>query len=150
MMEAGEHMGKIVLEAHVELYHGGKNEDGATDEINIPFLEASDTWMADEITWNNQPWFTPGGTHFIDLLSQSWSASDDYKTETQVYFDDPSSHRGIVVYWVATWLSIEKGFSSNNSIAPSSISPRLMISSCTRVITSRADQGELLMKCCMN
>jgi hypothetical protein len=109
--------GTTVLEAHVELYHGGKNEDGATDEINIPITEASDTWRADEITWNNQPTFSPGGTHFIDLLSQSWSASDDYKTETQAYFDDPGSHRGIVVYWSATWLSIEKGFSSNNDIS---------------------------------
>jgi len=109
--------GTTVLEAHVELYHGGMNEDDATDEINIPFTEASATWRADEITWNNQPAFTPGGTHVIDLKSQSWSASDDYKSETQAYFDDPSSHRGIVVYWAATWLSIEKGFSSNNSIA---------------------------------
>ena len=108
--------GTTVLEAHVELYHGGKNEDGVTDEINIPFLEASDTWRADEITWNNQPAFTPGGTHFIDLISQSWSASDDYTPETQAYFDSPASHRGIVVYWSSTSLFIEKGFSSNNSI----------------------------------
>lgn len=108
--------GTTVLEAHLELYHGGKNADGVTDEIDIPFLEASDTWRADEITWNNQPAFTPGGTHFIDLISQSWSASDDYGPEVQAYINDPSSHRGIVVYWASTALYIEKGFSSNNSI----------------------------------
>jgi hypothetical protein len=107
--------GTTVLEAHVELYHGGKNEDGQTDDIDIPFTEASDTWRADEITWNNQPAFTPGGTNTIDLISQSWSASDGYRAQTQAYFDDPSSHRGIVVYWATTSLYIEKGFSSNNS-----------------------------------
>ena len=107
--------GTTVVEAYVELYHGGKNEDGMTDDINIPFQEASDTWNAMEITWNNQPSFTPGGVHAIDLRSQSWSASDDVTGVVQGYFDNPSSHRGIVVYWTTPSLYIEKGFSSNNS-----------------------------------
>ena len=109
--------GTSVSEAYLELYHGAKNADGMTDDIDIPFTEASDTWSADEITWNNQPAFTPGGTHHIDLRSQSWSASDDMAGVVQGYFDNPSSHRGIVLYWVNTALYIEKGFSSNNDIS---------------------------------
>lgn len=109
--------GTTVLEAYVELYHGGMNEDGMTDDLEIPFQEASDTWSADEITWNNQPSFTPGGTHTVDLISQSWSPSDDITAEAQAYFDDPDSHRGIVVYWADIGMSIEKGFSSNNSLS---------------------------------
>jgi hypothetical protein len=123
--------GTDVMEAYVELYHGGKNEDGKTDDIDIPFTEASDTWSATEITWNNQPAFTPGGTHHIDLRSQSWSASDDLEGLVQGYFDDPDSHRGIVVYWSNLSLLIEKGFTSNNdyrrTVSDMGLSPRLLV-----------------------
>jgi hypothetical protein len=122
--------GTTVLEAYVELYHGGKNEDGMTDDIDIPFQEASDTWSAMEITWNNQPSFTPGGMYYIDLRSQSWSASDEIKGVVQGYFNSPSSHRGIVVYWSNMSLFIEKGFSSNNDLSRTAASmgkaPRLL------------------------
>ena len=122
--------GTTVLEAHMELYHGAKNEDGMTDDIDIPFQEAGAAWSAMEITWNNQPPFTPGGSHTIDLISQSWSPSDDIAGIVQGYIDDPSSHLGVVVYWVNQALYIEKGFSSNNDISRTAASmgkaPRLL------------------------
>jgi hypothetical protein len=48
----------------------------------------------------------------------------------QGYFDNPSSHRGIVVYWANMSLPIEKGFASNNDISRTAASmgkaPRLL------------------------
>jgi hypothetical protein len=123
--------GTDVTEAYVELYHGSKNEDGKTDDIEIPFQEASDTWSAPYIIWNNQPPFSPGGTHTIDLRSQSWSASDDIEGVVQAYIDDPASHRGIVVYWSDVGFTMEKGFASNNDYRRTAtemgVSPRLLV-----------------------
>ncbi len=123
--------GTEVLEAYLNLYHGGKNEDGHSDDVSTPFQEATEAWTPMELTWNNQPSFSPGGRHYIDLKSQAWSGSDNISDMVRGYFDDPSSHKGIVVYWSNVAIPIEKGFYSNNYTGRKAddlgLSPRLLV-----------------------
>jgi len=122
--------GTQVLEAYLELYHPGEREDGYSDDVSIPFQEATEEWTPMELTWNNQPPFSPSGRHYIDLKSQSWAGSDNISDMVQGYFDDPSSHKGIVVYWSNVAIPLEKGFYSNNYIGRTAsdmgLSPRLL------------------------
>ena len=108
--------GTQILEAYMELYHGGKNEDGYTDDLDIMVQRASDTWSPETLTWNNQPSFTRSTEFYIDLRSQAWSASTDIVEIVREMFDDPDAYYGFIVeFWSSSIThGIEKGFDSNN------------------------------------
>ena len=47
--------GTVIEEAYIELWHGGMNEDGQSDEIDIPVVDAQAPWSPETLTWANQP-----------------------------------------------------------------------------------------------
>ncbi len=123
--------GTTIEEAYLELYHGGKNEDGQTDDLEIDVQRVYEEWSPSTLTWNNQPAFTNAAEFTIDLQSQAWSASDDIVTIVREIFDDPDSFEGFQVFWLKnTGMNIEKGFhSNNNDRTPTDMkhAPRLLV-----------------------
>jgi len=125
--------GTEILEAYLELFHSGANEDGKTDDIDIGVQRASGTWSPLTLTWDNEPTFYRAPEFMIDLESQAWSGSDDISSIVTGMFDDPDSDYGFVVSWSMnpTGLGIEKGFYSNNHIYRKAddlwLSPRLLV-----------------------
>jgi hypothetical protein len=124
--------GTQILEAYMELYHGGANEDGYTDDLDIMVQRASGAWSPETLTWNNQPTFIRSTEFFIDLRSQTWSATPDIVDVALQMFADPDSYYGFIVdYWASSVpQGIEKGFDSNNYTRTADDlkhSPRLML-----------------------
>jgi hypothetical protein len=110
--------GTEVLEAYFELYHSGKNEDGKTDDIRIPFGELTEPFAPLTVNWDTRP--DPGfteGARLLKLHSQAWSGSEDIKDIVAGYFANPETHLGFFISWSESLhggLEIEKGFYSNN------------------------------------
>jgi len=127
--------GTEVLEAYLELFHSGKNEDGKTDDIDIPFGELQQGFAPLTVTWNTRP--DPGtteGQYRIKLHSQAWSGSQDIKDLVAGYLGSPESHLGFFLAWNELFhsgLEIEKGFYSNNekdrTESDLSKAPRLLV-----------------------
>jgi len=108
--------GTEVLEAYVELYHGGTTEDGYSDDLDIKVQRAAGAWSPGTLTWNNQPAFGRATEFTIQLRSAAWSASGDIAGIVQEMVDAPASYHGFIVDYFDPGLShgIEKGFDSNN------------------------------------
>jgi hypothetical protein len=112
--------GAKVEEAYFEIFHGGKNEDGTTDDITFNVSEVGKAFRADTVTWNNGP----DGRQFIAGLpvspnpnrfrSQDWCSTPDISGLIQKYIDDPSTNHGFRIT-VADQRIFYKGFYSNNS-----------------------------------
>lgn len=126
--------GSTVETAYLELYHPAQNEDGQTDDINIPFGRAADSWSPGTITFENEP--NPqltGAESFINLNSMEWSGSPDIAGIIRDWYNlaDPSANHGFYIYWDQQSLGIEKGFYSNNDIRRKEddlgLSPRLLL-----------------------
>lgn len=125
-----------ILEAYVELYHSGKNEDGKRDDITIPVAVASAAWSPLILTWNNNPdKGLPLGANFsLRLKSQAWSGSENITGIVKGIFADPSKFYGFIFWWSMNMnggLGIEKGFFSNNDLSRTQTelgkSPRLLV-----------------------
>ena len=124
--------GTEIQEAYLELYHPGKNEDGKTDDINIPVVRAVSDWSPLDITYATQPNSFPASYEFeLTLNSQYWSGSTDIVTIVREIFNNPEAYHGFVLYWDEQSLGIEKGFYSNNYIDRTADdlaqSPRLLV-----------------------
>lgn len=124
--------GTEVEEAYLELYHAGKNEDGRTDDINIPVATVPSAWDPMTITHNNQPFQqTPSGFTSIDLRSQAWSATPNIDVHVTDMFANPSTNFGFAVYWPTMNPPTEKGFYGINDIRRKrndlGLSPRLLV-----------------------
>jgi hypothetical protein len=124
--------GTEIMEAYLEFHHPGKNEDGNTDNVDIPVQKASGDWSPMDLTWNNQPAFTPSQLFTIDLKSQAWSGSSNIVAAVTDMFGDPESDYGFVLWWTElTGVGIEKGFHSNNCMDRTASdlgsSPRLLV-----------------------
>src|SRR5690606_18288515 len=84
--------GTEVTEAYLELYHGGKNEDGRTDDIDIPVALVPSAWDPMTITHNNQPFqHTPAGFTTLNLKSQAWSGTVNISSQVSGLFANPTT-----------------------------------------------------------
>lgn len=124
--------GTEILEAYVELFHGGQNEDGQTDDVLIPVAHALAAWDPNTLTWANQPnTQLVGEFTTVNLTSQDWSGTPDVAPLVQDWHDQPATNYGLVLYWNQQSLGIEKGFSSNNHTSRTQTelgqAPRLLI-----------------------
>lgn len=121
-----------VEEAYLELYYGSRNEDGRSDDINIPVALVPTAWDPLTITHNNQPFqSTPTGFTAINLNSQAWSGTQNIAVEVRGLFADPASNHGFAVYWPSASPPAEKGFYGINDIRRTRtdlwLSPRLLV-----------------------
>lgn len=112
--------GAKVEEAYFEIFHGGKNEDGTTDEITFNVSEIGRPINARTVTWNNGPdgrTFIPGmpvSPNPNRFRSQDWSNTPDIAGLIQKYIDDPSANNGFRVT-ISDIRTYYKGFYSNNA-----------------------------------
>lgn len=107
--------GSTVEEAYFELYHSGQNEDGQTDDVNIPVTRAAGPWSPGTLLYGSQPNEARGGLGYrIHLNSKDWSGTRNIADIVRGWYDDPSSNHGFHVYWDKRNPGIEKGFYSNN------------------------------------
>ena len=111
-----------ILEAYIELFHSGKNEDGKSDDILIPVALSFAAWSPLTLNWSNKPEGTnPPGSHFsLKLESQAWSGSPDITGWVKQIFANPSTFFGFTFWWSQQMnggLGIEKGFYSNNDLS---------------------------------
>lgn len=124
--------GAVVLEAYVELFHSGKNEDGQTDELLLPVDLAAAPWSPQTLSYANQPnRELTGSITQLDLESQAWSSTPDIAGLAEQWIEDPAANNGVVVYWFSTSQNAEKGFFSNNhpsrTATDQGLAPRLLI-----------------------
>lgn len=127
--------GTVIEEAWFEMYHPGKNEDGKTDDILIPFATAAASWSPMLLNLDNEP--NPqltgggGGVMTIHLNSQAWSGSGNISGLIKKWYDGTMSNYGFYIYWNLQNPGIEKGFYSNNDIRRKAmdlgLAPRLLI-----------------------
>lgn len=107
--------GAEILEAYVELYHSGKNEDGNTDDLTLPVDLAAAPWSPHTLTYGNQPnQQLIGSITQLELASQAWSSTTNIAGYVMGWHANPSSNTGLVVYWYSQYQNAEKGFYSNN------------------------------------
>ena len=124
--------GTNVEEAYLELYNGSRNEDGRSDDINIPVALVPTVWDPLTITHNNQPFqSTPSGFAAINLNSQAWSGTQNIAFEMRSLFASPASNNGFVIYWPSASPPAEKAFYGINDIRRTRtnlwLSPRLLV-----------------------
>lgn len=124
--------GSEVEEAYLELYHGGRNEDGRTDDIDIPVARVPSAWDPLTITHNNQPFQgMPGMFTALNLKSQAWSGTADIAGDVSALFANPSANFGFALYWPTMNPPTEKGFYGINDIRRTrtdlGLSPRLLV-----------------------
>lgn len=121
--------GTEIMEAYIELNHNATQEDGRTDNLNLPVGRPMELWTPMTRTWNSS---TDKGTmsagYHVCLKSNAWSPTRNIATQIR-----GKREYDLTVYW--TWPStqppIEKGFASLNDINRTTtslgISPRLLI-----------------------
>jgi len=124
--------GAEILEAYIEVYHSGKNEDGNTDDLQLPIDFAGAAWSPSTLTYANQPNQQLFGSFTtLALRSQAWSSTPDVAGLVQQWIDDPASNLGIVMYWASPSQNAEKGFYSNNhtsrKVNDLGLAPRLLV-----------------------
>lgn len=125
--------GTEIIDAYIELYHSGRNEDGKRDDIDIPMMRAAAPWSPMTITWRNQPNTDPlTQVSYIRLRSQAWSGSPNVISLVRPWFERPADNYGMLLYWRSNLgLGIEKGFYSNNDIRRTQtdpgLAPRLLV-----------------------
>ncbi len=125
--------GTEIKAAYFELYHGGKNEDGKTDNLRIPVAMALSSWSPLKISLANEPNKSLSGIGtYINLNSQDWSGTPNIASLIRAWYANPSSNHGFYIYWPRPETpGIEKGFYSNNSYQRTAedlwLSPRLLL-----------------------
>jgi hypothetical protein len=123
-------LGTKIVKAQLELHHGGKSEDGTSDDVCLDVAHASSMWQPFGVTWNEQPLSSTTGSEVrLDLVSQGWSGAD----VTGLVIDqlaDPSQSFGFVVFANANQ-NLRKTFDSNAhpSRTPTDLgtAPRLLV-----------------------
>ncbi len=125
--------GSVVEEAYFEMYHGGKNEDGKTDNVQIPVSRAAAPWSPRTITFANQPNKTAGlGETYLNLNSQDWSGTPNIMGIIRAWMANPATNFGFVASWSPGKSPfIEKGFYSINdrsrTLTDMGLAPRLLL-----------------------
>jgi hypothetical protein len=125
--------GAVVEEAYFEMYHGGQNEDGKTDDVQIPVARAAGLWSPRAITFANQPNKTAGlGETYINLNSQDWSGTPNIAGIIRDWMANPAANHGFVASWSPLKSPfIEKGFYSINdrsrTLTSMGLAPRLLL-----------------------
>lgn len=112
--------GTVVEEAHFELYHPAKTEDGQTDDISMSVAAIFDApWTETTLSWNNPPVQgvgTPIGASSLQLRSLDWSRSSELKGTIQRAIDNPGTFDGFDIHLAPRFFNtqFEKGFYSTN------------------------------------
>lgn len=125
--------GTRILESYLELYHPGQQEDGQTDDVRIPVVNATAPWHPATLTYANQPnIFGASGEFDIRLRSRAWSGSRDITDIVTPHFNNRSRFYGFAFWWpFGKNPPIEKSFYSNNdsrrTASDLGLSPRLLV-----------------------
>jgi hypothetical protein len=124
--------GSEVEEAYLELYHVGRNEDGRSDDVEIPVALVPAGWDPLTITHNNQPIQGAAGSFTtLNLNSQAWSGTRDIAGTVAGLFASPGTNHGFALHWPTLATPIEKGFYGINDVrrtrADLGLSPRLLV-----------------------
>jgi hypothetical protein len=126
--------GSEILEAKLELFHGARNGDGSTDDINLAVGRVLEPWSPQTITWNNQPYMRglPSSETTLRLRSQAWSGTRDISGAVDEMLASPSTNHGFIVWYQdPSGRQVDKGFYSNNDYRRKQndlgLSPRLLI-----------------------
>jgi hypothetical protein len=122
--------GTKVVQAQLELFHGGKQEDGTKDDICLDVARSPGPWKPLEVTWSNQPLSSTIGTETkMSLVSQGWSAADVTAAVVD-HVANPENNFGFVVFTPAS-SQIHKSFDSNSHQSRTDTelgtSPRLLV-----------------------
>lgn len=129
--------GAEILEAKLELFHGGMNEDGyGTDDVTLNVgVIRNEPWSPGTLTWNNRP--DRGGVAPADyplrLRSQAWSGTPNIVDAVKGMISDPSTNYGFVISYRESFMErqLDKGFYSNNDHRRKQndlgLSPRLLV-----------------------
>lgn len=129
--------GTEILEAKLELYHGGRNEDGyGTDDIvlNVGVIR-NEPWSPLTLTWSNRPdrGGAPPSEFPLYLRSQAWSGTSDIAGAVRTMLSEPGTNYGFVISRSDIFMDrqVEKGFYSNNDYRRRQndlgLSPRLLV-----------------------
>ena len=124
--------GTIITRAYLELYHGGQNEDGYSDEIDMQVQRASASWSVATLTWATQPTFSRQTEFYLHLRSKNWCGSDEIQDVVTEMIVHPENDFGFIVdyYDPALTHGIDKGLHSNNldrTAADMKTAPRLLM-----------------------
>jgi hypothetical protein len=127
--------GTEILEAKLELFHSGKNEDGTTDDVNFNVaVIRNEAWSPLTLTWANRPDRDglPGVDAELRLRSQNWSGTPDISGIVREMIDSSTVHHGFLVWYRdPSGRQVEKGFYSNNDVRRKQndlgLAPRLLI-----------------------
>lgn len=127
--------GTEIVEAYVELYHGGVMEDGKPDEQCLPVAPAVAPWEYDTITWNNQPntmFLSPGGAFRIAVETDAWSGTGNIAGHVQSLVTGALPNDGFAFFAPQPGAPfIDKGFDSNNTFTRKTddlgLAPRLLV-----------------------
>ncbi|MBL7988560.1 MAG: DNRLRE domain-containing protein [Chlorobi bacterium] len=129
--------GTEILEAKFEMFHGGKNEDGTTDDLllNVGAIK-NEPWGRSTLTWNNRPdrgGVPPSDVGELRLRSQAWSGTNNILgAAKELLLTQPDRHYGFVVSLGQVFgAGVEKGFYSNNDYRRKrddmALSPRMVM-----------------------
>lgn len=125
--------GSEVLEARLEVFMGGKNEDGTPDDITINGGMMTGTpWSPETVTWNTRPGGNnPAPSHFtMRLRSQNWCNSQNIAGFATEMIANPGKYDGLALH-LPTQVNAHKSFYSNNDIRRKQndlgLSPRLLV-----------------------
>lgn len=124
--------GATLQEAYFEMFYAGRNEDGQTDDVQIPVGRASGPWTVATLSRSNEPNTSlVGGEYSIRLRPQSWSGTANLADIVNAWYSSPASNNGFYIYWPTLSPGIQKGFYSNNDIRRTvndlGLSPRLLL-----------------------
>ncbi len=129
--------GTEVLDAKLELFHGGKNEDGyGTDDVTLNVgVIRNEPWSPMTLTWNNRPdrGGIPPAEYPLRLRSQAWSGTASIVDAVKGMIADPSTNYGFVISYRENFMErqLDKGFYSNNDYRRKQndlgLSPRLLV-----------------------
>lgn len=124
--------GTVIEEAYLELYHGGKNEDGKRDDILIDVNRVRKDWNAGTITYTNQPIPTGnGGEFYLKVESQNWCGTTDIGGQMQEDMITNGNFNGFLLSIQTFEPGYDKGFYSGNhksrTLADLGLAPRLLL-----------------------
>ncbi len=125
--------GSGIDHAYFEVYHGGQQEDGTTDNTQFWVSQIGVPFGFDTMTWNKSPdhgRYNAPPTIVCQLHSKDWCGTHDIRDTIQNWFNNPASNTGFRLN-LASQSNYYKSFYSNRDLSRTDstlgLAPRLLI-----------------------